>query len=245
VPLSRFAVFASGTETGGGSGLRELLENSFTGVLKGIITGVASNHENGGVKAICDEYSTPFIYRPNSEWDGQAYLDVVEKYGTDYVSLSGWIRPVFLLDPKKTFNIHPNLLKVTSSHKPIPKLGGRGMHGHHVHEAMIKAYKEGLTLYAGVSMHFVLPFDKDKMSDDKYDSGPVFFQYPVFIRDNDTADSLAQRVNKIEHGFQSYVTSLVINNEISWDGVNPESLIVPDWYEKKWNRTIDLTEYAF
>jgi folate-dependent phosphoribosylglycinamide formyltransferase PurN len=70
-------------------------------------------------------------------------------------------------------------------------------------------------------MHFVT---------DKYDRGPVFFRYPVLIRPDEMPESLGARVNKIEHTWQSFITNLVLNGEISWDGVDPKSLTVPSWY---------------
>jgi folate-dependent phosphoribosylglycinamide formyltransferase PurN len=72
-------------------------------------------------------------------------------------------------------------------------------------------------------MHFVTK---------EYDKGPVFFRYPVLIRPNDDADSLGSRVNKIEHGWQSFVTNLVVTGQIHWNGENPESLVVPEFMKK-------------
>jgi len=97
------------------------------------------------------------------------------------------------------------------------------MYGHHVHEAAIQAYKKGEIQHTEVCMHFVT---------DEYDKGPVFFRYRIYIRPDDTADTLGARVNKIEHAWQSYITNLVVNGEIYWDGKNPDSLVVPDWIRK-------------
>jgi phosphoribosylglycinamide formyltransferase-1 len=80
------------------------------------------------------------------------------------------------------------------------------MYGHHVHEAVIKAFQEGKITASEVTMHFV---------NDEYDEGSVFFRYPVFIRSGDTAESLGNRVNKIEHGRQSYITNLVLKGDIA------------------------------
>jgi phosphoribosylglycinamide formyltransferase-1 len=96
------------------------------------------------------------------------------------------------------------------------------MYGHHVHEAVIQAYRQGEIKYSEVCMHFVT---------EEYDQGPVFFRYPILIRPDDDADSLGSRVNKIEHGWQSFITNLVVHRQIYWDGKNHNSLRVPAWYK--------------
>ncbi|MCL5093589.1 MAG: hypothetical protein M1355_00415 [Patescibacteria group bacterium] len=209
--MEKLIVFASGSETGGGSGFQELAENARTGVLKAKIAAVVSNHENGGVRQKADKLGVKFIYFPEP-YKPENYQKIVQDSGANWISLSGWLKLATGLDPKRTINIHPG---------PLPEFGGPGMYGHHVHEAVIKAKKEGKLENSAVSMHFVT---------EEYDKGPVFFRYPVLIRDEDTADSIDERVNKIEHGWQSFITNLVVNGEISWDGKDPDSLKVPDWY---------------
>ena len=132
----------------------------------------------------------------------------------DLVCLSGWLKLVTGLDPRKTINIHPG---------PLPRFGGAGMYGHHVHEAVMEAYRNGTpdavtgekVTHSAVSMHFVA---------EKFDEGPLFFSQPVEILPNDTADTLAARVLEAEHKWQPLITDKVLCNEISWDGKNPETL---------------------
>lgn len=209
--MKKILVFASGSKTGGGSGFRELVENSKTGVLSAEIIGVVSNYEDGGVYTLAKNLNIPFVYFPKP-WDEAGYKKILGSYQPDLVALSGWLKLTKGLDPRTTINIHPG---------PLPELGGAGMYGHHVHEAAVKAFSEGRLLESAVSMHFVT---------DGYDEGPVFFRYPVQIRKEDTPETLASRVNKIEHGWQSWVTDLVLCGEINWDGKNPNSLKVPSWY---------------
>lgn len=208
----RLIIFASGTKNEGGSGFRELVHNNKTGVLKADIVAVVSNHKNGGVRKIADEYGVPFLHFEDP-WNSKAYLSIVEKYKAEWTVLSGWLKLVSGLEPKSTFNIHPGSL---------PRFGGAGMYGHHIHDATIEAFKAGDVKESAVTMHFVTK---------KYDEGPVFFRYPVLIEEKDNADSLGARVNKIEHAWQSHITNLVIHGEISWDGKNPDSLKVPNNYK--------------
>jgi len=206
----RVIVFASGSPTGGGSGFQELVENAATGVLNAQIAGVVSQYPDGGVKKKADALGIPFIHFPKGGGEVD-YRRIVDDVGAEFVLLSGWVLRVKGLDPCTTINIHPG---------PV-KFGGKGMYGHHVHEAVMRAYHAGQLAASEVSMHFVT---------DEYDQGPVFFRYPVLIRPDDTPKTLADRVNKIEHGWQSWVTDLVVRGDISWDGRSPSSFVTPDWY---------------
>ena len=64
----------------------------------------------------------------------------------------------------------------------------------------------------------------------KYDKGPVIFRKSVPIEENDTPEILGARVNKVEHEYQAFVTNLVVNEQIKWDGVNSDTLVVPRNY---------------
>ena len=207
----KLIIFASGSKDGGGSGFRELVENNKTGVLDAEIVAVVSNYENGGVRKIADEHGIKFLFFKGPYLLGE-YQRILKETGAEWVALSGWLKLVLGLDPQRTINIHPGRL---------PQFGGSGMYGHFVHEATIEAYKRGEVKYSAVTMHFVTEI---------YDGGPVFFEYPVWIRGNDTPESLARRVNKIEHGWQSYITNLVIHQKIKWDGVDIDTLILPKDY---------------
>ena len=110
---------------------------------------------------------------------------------------SGWLKFVRGLDPARTVNIHPG---------PLPRFGGPGMFGHHVHEAVMAAYHRGEITQSAVTMHFV--------DDVAFDNGPIFFQMPVLIRPDDDAETLAKRVNEKERAWQSHVLNLVVHRHI-------------------------------
>ncbi len=202
----RILIFNSGS----GSGFQELVENSRTGVLQANIVGLVTDKGTHKCLDRAMDLGVTFV-PPMKNFDARSYNDLVKFFGADYVVLSGWLKLVKGLDPRTTINIHPG---------PLPLFGGKGMYGHHVHEAVIEAYKRGEIIHSAVTMHFVT---------EEYDKGPVFFRYPILIRPNDDADSLGARVNKIEHGWQSFVTNLVITRQIHWDGKNPKSLVVPEF----------------
>jgi phosphoribosylglycinamide formyltransferase-1 len=195
---TRVLVFASGDEKGGGSGFQELVEFSRTNppVLDAQIVGVISNHQNGGVRKRADALHIPFEFWPGP-YDAKGYRLFVEKYQADFVMCSGWLKFVRGLDPAKTVNIHPG---------PLPQFGGQGMYGHHVHEAVMAAYRRGEITQSAVSMHFV--------DENAYDHGPIIFQMPVLIRPDDDAESLAKRVNEKERAWQSHILNLVVHGHI-------------------------------
>lgn len=205
----KLIVFASGSKDGGGSGFKKLVENQKTGVLNAEIVAVVSNHANGGVKEIAEEHNVKFIHF-NGPYVAEEYQRILSETGAEWVALSGWLKLALGLDPSKTINIHP---------APLPAFGGKGMYGHYAHEAVMEAYKRGEIKHSAVTMHFVTPV---------YDEGPAFFRYKVEITTDDTPETLGSRVNAAEHEWQSKVTSMVVNGEISWDGEHKESLKVPE-----------------
>ncbi|MEI7451856.1 MAG: formyltransferase family protein [Candidatus Falkowbacteria bacterium] len=193
----KILIFASGDKTGGGSGFQEMVEQSRTSpaILDADIVGVVSNHANGGVRKKAMDLAIAFEYCPGP-FTAETYRNLVAKFSADYVMCSGWLKLVVGLNPSKTINIHPG---------PLPEFGGPGLYGHHVHEAVIKAFKERLIFQSCVSIHFV---------NDEYDRGPGIVKIPVLIRPDDTPETLAARVNKIEHGWQSYILNEIIHERI-------------------------------
>jgi len=197
----RVLVFASGDEKGGGSGFQELVEFSRTNppVLDAQIVGVISNHPQGGVHRRADALHIPFEHWAGP-YDAKGYQTFVGKFQADFVMCSGWLKFVRGLDPAKTVNIHPG---------PLPQFGGPGMFGHHVHEAVVAAYRRGEITQSAVTMHFV--------DDVAFDHGPTIFQMPVLIRPDDDAETLAQRVNEKERAWQSHILNLVVHGYITLD----------------------------
>lgn len=218
--LPRILVLASGS----GSGFQNLVMATRLGSLQAEIPVVASDRERGkaGVWGRAEELGIcpHYIEDPN---DPLNYLAIIEAYGIDYVALSGYLRLVPIakgeklgLDPRRTFNIHPG---------PLPMFGGTGLHGAHVHEAVLRARDEGRVTHSAVCMHFA-------DASDAYDTGPVFFHLPVRIAPRDTVERLGKRVNDEEHRWQPRMTNLVVTGQISWDGKNHDSLVVPEGYRR-------------
>lgn len=98
----------------------------------------------------------------------------------DWIILAGflWLVPEKMLEayPNRIINIHPALL---------PKYGGKGMYGHHVHEAVVAAGEQE----SGITIHIV---------DNRYDCGTTLFQARCSVTAEDTADTLAQKIHLLE-----------------------------------------------
>ena len=98
----------------------------------------------------------------------------------DWVILAGflWLVPEDMLAayPNRIINIHPALL---------PKYGGKGMYGHHVHEAVVAAGEHE----SGITIHIV---------DRHYDRGTTLFQARCSVTPDDTPDSLAAKIHLLE-----------------------------------------------
>lgn len=185
------AIFASGA----GSNAARIIEY-FCGNAAIKISLIASNVPAAGVLTIAarNNIDTLLINRENF-FKADAYLPVLEKYKISWIVLAGflWKIPSKLIAayPQRIINIHPALL---------PGHGGKGMYGHFVHEAVIT---NGDT-ESGISIHFV---------DELYDHGKIIFQAKCPVDKNDTADSLAKKVQQLEHTyFAPEIQKLILQN---------------------------------
>ncbi|MFA6099201.1 MAG: formyltransferase family protein [Patescibacteria group bacterium] len=208
--LSKLLFFASGSREGGGSGFEVLVIQSCLGNLQAEIVGVVSNHANGGVFRRAQKHGIPFRLM-NKPYGPADYQRLIDEFQPDLICLSGWLRlfPAECLGKIAVINIHPG---------PLPRFGGSGMHGHHVHEEVLRAFKQGEIDQSCVTMHFV---------NSEYDQGQIFFELPVYIDSDDTPETLGARVNEFEHGWQWWATNLVATEQIRMENGR---LIVPDWY---------------
>ena len=114
----------------------------------------------------------------NPEIFSNTIINEIEKYSVDLIILAGFLH-LFKIPDKytgKVMNIHPGL---------IPSFCGKGYYGHHVHEAVIES---GVKV-SGCTVHFV---------DNEYDCGPIIIQRVVQVHEDDSPETLAQRVFKEE-----------------------------------------------
>jgi phosphoribosylglycinamide formyltransferase-1 len=112
---------------------------------------------------------------------GDAYVPLLQSKKIDFIVLAGflWKIPQTLISayPNSIINIHPALL---------PKYGGKGMYGIHVHAAVLQSGDA----QSGITIHYV---------DEQYDNGDVIFQETCPVLPTDTPESLAMKIHKLEH----------------------------------------------
>jgi phosphoribosylglycinamide formyltransferase-1 len=187
--------------SGGGTNLQAIIDNIQAGKLDARIKAVISNNS----KAFCLErarkHNIPAIHLSHKMFDTQDEFDekllsILKEKEVDLVILAGYMK---ILSPKvirtyrnKILNIHPALL---------PHFGGKGMYGIHVHEAVLKS---GMKV-SGVSVHIV---------DEIYDHGAIVLQRCVPVEDQDTPESLAERVLKVEHQLYPEAIQLFAEDKI-------------------------------
>jgi len=114
----------------------------------------------------------------NSDIFSNTIINEIEKYSVDLIILAGFLH-LFKIPDKysgKVMNIHPGL---------IPSFCGKGYYGHHVHEAVVES---GVKV-SGCTVHFV---------DNEYDCGPIIIQRVVPVHEDDSPETLAQRIFKEE-----------------------------------------------
>ena len=117
---------------------------------------------------------------------------LLAQYGVDLIVLAGFLPmiPDYLIDlyPKRIVNIHPSLL---------PRHGGKGMWGHHVHEA-VKAAGDTET---GITVHYVSPV---------CDGGEIIAQFAVALSPDDTVDDIAEKGHQLEMRYFPEVVARVV-----------------------------------
>ena len=142
---------------------------------------VVSNKADAYALVRAERLGVPTVVTPKAELnDEQVMLPLMSRYGIDFIVLAGFLPlvPNFLIDafPRRIVNIHPALL---------PKYGGKGMWGHHVHEA-VKAAGETET---GMTVHWVTPV---------CDAGEIIAQFRCALSPGDTVDDIAEKEHQLE-----------------------------------------------
>ena len=179
IATSRIAIFASGA----GSNAKKIIDH-FRGSDYIKIALIACNNPYAGVLKIAAIENIPTLIIEKEKFlRGNAYLDELKDKQIGFIVLAGflWKIPDALLKayPVQIINIHPALL---------PKYGGKGMYGNNVHETVIAAREKE----SGITIHYV---------DEHYDNGDIILQVKCPVLENDTPDSLADRIHKLEHEY--------------------------------------------
>ncbi|MCY3998447.1 MAG: phosphoribosylglycinamide formyltransferase [Flavobacteriaceae bacterium] len=179
---SKIVLFASGS---GSNALR--LCQYFENNSKVQITSLFCNNANAGVIEKVKPFGIKTVIFSKVQLESGEVLEKLKNISPEMIVLAGFLLklPGEIVShfSRKIVNIHPSLL---------PKYGGKGMYGHHVHQA-VKNSGDNKT---GLTIHYV---------DQHYDSGAIIFQKSVDISPNDTPQDIAQKVLKLEHYYYASV----------------------------------------
>jgi phosphoribosylglycinamide formyltransferase-1 len=180
--LLNIAVFASGR----GSNFEALHRALLTQNISARIVVVISNNSQSGALTLARSFSLPGFHISRRQFESdesftKKLLDTLRIYNVQLIVLAGYMKKLDAVIIKqfcnRIINIHPALL---------PKYGGEGMYGMHVHEAVIKAKEK----FTGATVHVV---------DEEYDHGRILKQEKIAVDEHDTPETLAAKVLKIEH----------------------------------------------
>jgi len=188
--------------SGGGSNLQSIIDSTKNGVLKDIAKVVVVISDNPSayglerakkenIKAVAFDYKN----MDKKAYNAEVYKTIKESKA-DIICLAGYLKkiPENIVNEYKSkiLNIHPALL---------PNFGGKGMYGHFVHEAVVKAKEKK----SGATVHF---------ADENYDTGNIIIQKEVPVYETDTADDVAKRVLVVEHEIFPKAIKKVIESEV-------------------------------
>lgn len=175
--MKRIVLFASGS----GSNVENIAEY-FAGHSNISISCVLSNKRDAFVLDRCNKLGIPAFYFNKAGFtDSPLVLQILKCIDPDLIVLAGFLlkipSDIVKAFPNRIINIHPALL---------PKYGGKGMYGKHVHTA-VKAQGESET---GITIHYV---------NEHYDEGAIIRQFKVQISEEDTVDHIITKVHTLEH----------------------------------------------
>jgi len=174
--MQRIAILASGTGSNAKNIIEHFAENDDIEVKL-----IVSNNPKAGVLKVAHEFGiATYILKEDNFLNSDDFVNYLKKIKIDYVFLAGflWKVPVNLVKAYngRMLNIHPALL---------PKHGGKGMYGEHVHKAVHKAKDKE----SGITVHLV---------NEHYDKGAIYFQVRTNIHTDDTPESIERKVRELE-----------------------------------------------
>lgn len=175
--MKNIAIFASGSGTNAENITRYFAKSDTVKVAV-----VLSNNRNVGVHARVNQLGIPsFVFSRDEFVAGTPVLEKLAEYEVDFIVLAGFMNKIsdVLLEafPGKIVNIHPALL---------PKHGGKGMFGMHVHEAVVAAGERE----SGITIHYI---------NERYDEGAVIFQAVCPVLPSDSPEDVATKVHALEY----------------------------------------------
>jgi phosphoribosylglycinamide formyltransferase-1 len=189
----RIAIFASGTGTNAINLIRYFKENEQIEV--GF---VLSNKSDAPVLNSASDLGIKALNFSNQEVaDGDFLTKICRDNKTDWIVLAGYLRliPASFIHAfdGRIINLHPALL---------PKYGGKGMHGSHVHKAVI----ENKETTSGITIHFV---------NEEFDKGEIIAQFSCPVAPSHSAEDLAAKIHRLEQDhLPAVIEKTILNNTL-------------------------------
>jgi len=189
--MKRIAIFASGSGTNAEQIIRHFKANG-----KAMTEVVMCNNPKAVVIERARVLHTPaMVFTRQEFYDSPKIEKLLERLKIDLIVLAGflWLVPESLIKkfPGRIINIHPALL---------PQFGGKGYYGSKVHEEVIRSGAKK----SGITIHYV---------NEKFDAGEIIFQATCDIDANETPQSLAAKVHKLEHEHYPRVIEELLEND--------------------------------
>ena len=189
--------------SGRGSNFQAILDAIQRDTLRNVrICIVISNNSGAGILEIARANGIPAVHLsqrvfPDETAFVDALLETLQKHGTNFVALAGYMKRihprVIAAYRNRIVNIHPALL---------PKHGGKGMYGENVHRAVIASGER----ISGATVHIV---------DEEFDHGAVVLQQQVILTGNDTPETLAAKVLDVEHAIFPRALQLFADGKVT------------------------------
>lgn len=192
--MKKILVFASGN----GSNAERLAQYFSDSEVR--IEAIVCNNPNAGVITRAWGNRIPVIITRNQSLIDHSQLSMLKSFQPDLIVLAGWLakipEPFIEKIGCPIINIHPSLL---------PKYGGKGMYGLHVHKAVIQDNEKE----SGITIHYV---------NNEYDSGNIIFQASTQIEESDNADILAHKIHELEYKHFPLIIEQLLAKEEAGNG---------------------------
>lgn len=188
--MLHIAIFVSGSGTNCENIIRHFANNKDVKIAL-----VLSNRADAYALTRAQNHGVPTVVVDKDVFNNaERLLPILQSHQIDFIVLAGflWMIPSFLIQqyPRHIINIHPALL---------PLYGGKGMYGHHVHEAVKKAGEK----QTGITIHFV---------NEVCDGGEMIAQYTTPLSPNDSCEDIANKVHTLEQQYFPQIIERVLQS---------------------------------
>ena len=187
--MIKIAIFASGS----GSNAENLARyfEHHPGV---VIQLMISDRKHAFVFQRMEKLGIPSYYMSKSDFEDGTVLRLLKDQQIDWIVLAGFLKlmpaSIIMAFPGRIVNIHPALL---------PKFGGKGMYGMHVHNAVVSAGE----LKTGITIHYV---------NENFDEGEIIAQYETAVLPGDTAEMIAAKIHELEMKWFPVVVEKIVTS---------------------------------